>query len=72
LDIENKLKQQKLQIPLNQGLKECKIRGLNMSSNRILSEKVKRQVLDTIVGGLVLLIGGILTAICLLTLTGRI
>ena len=40
-----------------------------MASNRILSERVKRQVLDTIVGGLVLLIGGILTAICLLTLT---
>ena len=72
MDIENKLKQQKLQIPLNQGLKECKIRGLNMSSKGIISRKVKRQVLDTIVGGLVLLIGGILTAICLLTLTGRI
>jgi len=43
-----------------------------MASNRILSERVKRQVLDTIVAGITLLIGGILVAICLLTLIGRI
>ena len=43
-----------------------------MASNRILSERVKRQVLDTIVAGITLLIGGILVAICILGLTGRI
>ena len=43
-----------------------------MASNRILSDKVKRQVIDTVTAGIVLLIGGILVAICLLTLTGRI
>jgi len=66
------LKQQKLQIPLNQGLKECKIRGLNMSSKGIVSSKVKRQVIDTVTAGIVLTIGSLLVAICLLTLTGRI
>ena len=47
-------------------------KGVNMASKGILSEKVKRQVLDTIVSGITLLLGGILVAICVLTLMGRI
>ena len=43
-----------------------------MASKGILSEKVKRQVFDTIVSGITLLLGGILVAICVLTLMGRI
>ena len=43
-----------------------------MAGNRILSDKVKRQVIDTVTAGIVLTIGSLLVAICLLTLMGRI